>query len=426
MVATVLSRMSYVKRLSAVGFSHRMWICYLLAFAIVPSVAVFAADIQVVKPQNASIAGPYSPGILANGVLYVSGQGSAGADGKMQASFDGQMSQALENVKSVLAARGLSLENVVYAHVYLKDMANYEPMNRLWKEAFTRNPPARAVLGVYELPGDGLIEITAVALQDLSKRSIVTVPGFPESSISPAVIAGNKVYLSGFLGLDSAGKVPTDEKSEIELAFEQMKKTLAAAGLDYRHVAFVNPYETAKVTNVMNEVYATHFEFGNTPARATIRVNSLPRGANIEFTGVAVTNLSKRKAIRPKNMPPSPTASPCVRADDTFYCSAKSAFIPGPGRGIYASNVGEQVRMTMRNLLDGLEETGLSFSNVVATNVYLDDMKEFPQMNRVYAQYFPKLLPTRTTVAQVAPFQDRGPKEDVYPTLEQISLIAVR
>ena len=47
----------------------------------------------------------------------------------------------------------------------------------------------------------------------------------------------------------------------------------------------------------------------------------------------------------------------------------------------------------MRNLLDGLEEAGLSFANVVATNVYLDDINDFPRMNRVYAQYFPELFP---------------------------------
>ena len=72
----------------------------------------------------------------------------------------------------------------------------------------------------------------------------------------------------------------------------------------------MNPYLTASIpSRVMNELYAKRFEFGNTPARATISVSALPAG-NIVYTGVAVRDLSKRKAIRPKNMPPSPTASP--------------------------------------------------------------------------------------------------------------------
>src|SRR5205085_6604112 len=106
------------------------------------------------------------------------------------------------------------------------------------------------------------------------------------------------------------------------------------------------------------------------------------------FSGVAVRDLSQRRAVRPKNMGPSSTASPCVFAGDTLYCSAKSGFIPGPKSGIYASTVESQLRQTMRNLLDGLEEAGMNFSNVVSTNVYLDNMDDFARMNRVYAQYF--------------------------------------
>ena len=158
-----------------------------------------------------------------------------------------------------------------------------------------------------------------------------------------------------------------------------MKATLAAAGLDFRHVVFVNPYLTEQASRRMNDIYAKHFEFGNTPARATIRVSSLPGANTIAFTGVAVADLSKRLAVRPKNMSPSATASPCVFADDTYYCSAKGPFTPGPGnlQGIWVG-IEAQVRQTMRNLLDGLEEAGLQLLNVVATNVYLDDMNEFP------------------------------------------------
>jgi enamine deaminase RidA (YjgF/YER057c/UK114 family) len=80
----------------------------------------------------------------------------------------------------------------------------------------------------------------------------------------------------------------------------------------------------------------------------------------------------------------------------------------------------------MRNLLDGLEEAGLSFSNVVATNVYLDNIDDFPRMNRIYAQYFPEMFPTRTTVATLEPIDRKPSNEDTFPGLEQISLVAVK
>ena len=62
----------------------------------------------------------------------------------------------------------------------------------------------------------------------------------------------------------------------------------------------------------------------------------------------------------------------------------------------------------------------------MATNVYLDDIDDFPRMNRVYAQYFPEPFPTRTTVAPTAPIDRKPSNEDTYPGLEQISLVAVK
>ena len=72
-----------------------------------------------------------------------------------------------------------------------------------------------------------------------------------------------------------------------------MKAVVEAAGLDLSHMVFVNPYLTAQFPmRMMNEHYARRFEFGNTPARATIEVSSLPNGAQIEYTGVAVRDLA--------------------------------------------------------------------------------------------------------------------------------------
>src|SRR5437660_10693151 len=183
-----------------------------------------------------------------------------------------------------------------------------------------------------------------------------------------------------------------------------MCSVLQPAGLTMAHMFFVNPYLTSEVPmRIMNQQYARRFEFGNTPARATIEVSSLPQSAHIAYTGVAVRDLKSRRSIRPKNMPPSPTASPCVFAGDTLFCSAKSGFIPGVNGGIYAGTVETQLRQTMRNLLDGLEEDGMNFSHVVASNVYLDNLDEFAKMNSVYAEYFPGAPPARTTLQQLAP-----------------------
>jgi reactive intermediate/imine deaminase len=389
-----------------------------ILLGVLLSLPAFAAEKKVITPAGARPpVGPYSPGILAGDYLYVSGQGAAKPDGSFPDTTEGQIDQCLNNVKAIVEGAGLTMEHIVYAQLYLKNMAAYADADRAWNKVFTKNPPARATLGVTILPTDTPVEITVVAVKDLARKKVV--PG--------GVMVGDRLYLSGAFGREKSGSVPQDPAQQVQLALDQMSETLKAAGMDFRNVVFVNPYLTEQMPmNVMNKIYAKHFEFGNTPARATIKVASLPHNANIEFTGVAVRDMSKRQAVRPKNMPPSPTASPCVFVEDTFYCSAKSGFIPGPNSGIYASTVETQVRQTMRNLLDGLEEAGLNFSNVVATNVYLDDINDFAKMNKTYAEYFSGAPPTRTTVQQFPSAERKANDKDHWPTLEQISLIAVK
>jgi len=103
---------------------------------------------RVIAPPGPKPVGPYSPGILADDFLYVSGQGGRDAEGKLPATIDGQVRQTLQNVKVIVEAAGLTMEHVVYSQVYLVDMAHYDAMERGWREFFPKAAPARAVLGV--------------------------------------------------------------------------------------------------------------------------------------------------------------------------------------------------------------------------------------------------------------------------------------
>ncbi len=353
--------------------------------------------------------------------LYVSGQGARGEDGSLPTTFERQAEQALENLKAVVEAEGLALSHVVYTHLYLEDIGKLDAMDRIYASYFPDAPPARAVVGVAKLEGTPIL-IEAVAVRNLADRRVIEVPGRrTDGPQSHGILTGDRLFLSAARG---EGRDPA---AAVDSALDGLKEILEAAGLSMAHLVFVNPYLTRTIPlEVMNERYARRFEFGNTPARATIWIESLPEDASIEFTGVAVRDLGERRAVRPKNMAPSPTASPCVFAGDTLYCSAKSGFIPGPASGIYAATVEHQLRQTMRNLLDGLEEAGMGLADVVATRLYLDDLGNSGSVNEVYAEYLGAVPHARTTVQQVEPV-DRTPDEKGrYPTLEQISLIAVK
>ena len=127
-----------------------------------------------------------------------------------------------------------------------------------------------------------------------------------------------------------------------------------------------------------------------------------------------------------EHAPQSDYAARRVFAGDTLYCSAKSGFIPGPHGGAMPRPRHINSGQTMRNLLDNLEEAEMNFDQIAATNVYLDDMSDMQAFDEVYAQYFNSLLPARTTIQQIAPAERKQDKEDHYPDLEQVSLIAVR
>jgi 2-iminobutanoate/2-iminopropanoate deaminase len=399
----------------------------LIAFLLVSS-ALLAQTSPAVADQATGASRIGSSGVDAGEYVYISGQGPRRPDGTLPESFRAQARQALDNLKAVVESAGLTMEHVVYTQVYMEDISKYDEMNQAFAEVFGKNMPARAVLGVARVPGSS-IQINAVAVRSLAGKKPISPANYKSSDPAPpGMLTADRLFVSSMPGSDpTTGKVPADPATQVDFALNRMEAVLKAAGLELSNMVFVNPYLTTDIpSHVMNEHYARRFEFGNTPARATIEVSSLPGGAHIEYTGVAVRDLTKRKAVRPKNMPPSPTASPCVFAGDTLYCSAKDGFIPGPHGGVYATSTPHQLRQTMRNQLDNLEEADMNFGQVVATNVYLDDLSDLAAFDEVYAQYFGSSLPARTTIQQLTPTERKADKDDHFPGLEQVSLIAVR
>jgi reactive intermediate/imine deaminase len=388
------------------------------------------AQLKQILPKPAPLASDAlgSPAIDAGDYVYVSGQGPLRPDGSTPTNFADQVRQSLENIKTVVEAAGLAMDHVVYVQVYLDDMSHYKALDKAFAEFFPKLPPARGVLGVTRLP-EPSVQINAVAVRDLNGKQAVELPSFkPNKAYSFGMLTHDRLFVSTMLGSDPAtAKVPANPAAQVDLALDRLKMVVEAAGLTLGNMVFVNPYLTSEIPmRIMNEHYARRFEFGNTPGRATIQVSSLPEGAHIAYTGVAVRDLTQRRAIRPKNMPPSPTASPCVFAGDTLYCSAKSGFIPGPNGGVFAASTADQVRQTMRNLLDNLEEAGMRFDQVVSTTIYLDDLSESVGFGKVYRKYFSDVLPAQTTVQQIQPTERKADEQGQYPDLEQVSLIAVR
>ncbi|MFC1988911.1 RidA family protein [Chloroflexota bacterium] len=126
-------------------------------------------DKKVVSTGNAPPAvGPYSQAIRAGGFLFLSGQLPLDPESGIIAGDDieAQTKQAIENIKSILSAVGLSLSDIVKITVFLKDISHFSLMNNIYKEYFYEDAPARSCFEVSNLPMNALIEIESIAIAE--------------------------------------------------------------------------------------------------------------------------------------------------------------------------------------------------------------------------------------------------------------------
>jgi len=121
---------------------------------------------EVVSTKGAPDAiGPYSQGVRAGSLLFLSGQGAIDpkTNQMVAGAIEEQTKQVLENLQAVLKASGMSMEDIVSATVYLKDLNDFAKMNAVYATYFKDKPPARATVQVARIPRDGLVAISAIA-----------------------------------------------------------------------------------------------------------------------------------------------------------------------------------------------------------------------------------------------------------------------
>lgn len=108
--------------------------------------------------------GPYSQAIDTGAFVFASGQIPINpATGEIPEGIVEQTKQALANVKAILAAAGLTVDNVVKTTVFLADMAEFGAMNEVYASVFTEPFPARSAVAVKDLPKGVRVEVEVIA-----------------------------------------------------------------------------------------------------------------------------------------------------------------------------------------------------------------------------------------------------------------------
>ena len=245
---------------------------------------------QMVRPESLKPISnaPYSLGVMAGDVLYLSGQGSFDPKTSQlaQGPIETHVKQTMENCGAILKAAGMDFSNVVTANVYLPDMGNFEKMNQVYRSYFKTDPPSRTTVGVAALPGQTPVEITFVAYR-AAKKIIQPEGARPSANFSQAVQAGNFLYPAGRVGSGD------DIEAQVKSAMDGLGAVLKAGGRDFSDVVEAKVYLTdisdyAK----MNEVYWSFFK-ADPPARTCLAVSKLVGTAKVEITLVATVPQSQ-------------------------------------------------------------------------------------------------------------------------------------
>lgn len=109
--------------------------------------------------------GPYSQGVVVNGLLFASGQIALSPEtGELVGStIEEQAAQVMKNVSALLAAAGTDFDHVVKTTCYLEDISDFAKFNAVYAELFGQKLPARSAVGIDKLPKGALVEVEVIA-----------------------------------------------------------------------------------------------------------------------------------------------------------------------------------------------------------------------------------------------------------------------
>lgn len=125
-------------------------------------------NLKSIKTHAAPAAlGPYSQGIVAGNIIFVSGQLPIDpVEGRITAdNIEDMTRQCLENCNAIISDAGASLEDVAKVTIFLKDMNDFAKINSVYAQYFTEHKPARATVEVARLPLDAQVEIEMIAVK---------------------------------------------------------------------------------------------------------------------------------------------------------------------------------------------------------------------------------------------------------------------
>ncbi len=339
-----------------------------------------------------------------------------------------QTEYILKNLAAILEAAGTNLANVVKAEIFLEHPRYLHGMDRVWREFFPTDPPARTTIEVgpnHLIPG-ALVEVCAIAIvpDGTTRKQVIVPPDVPAPTehCSPAVKAGAFLFHSGLPATDFRTGIPVGKdpqfpyyrrnaEDQIEYVLSNMEKCAAAAGTTLKHAVKSQHYHVDRDDfHEIDRVWKRYMPIP--PPRSSMQIKGfmVPGAlttANL-ITLVPDAQHQKEEVLYDKQFHPSMRGvnfSPAICAGEWVFLAGQVAtdfktpvFGVHPKMPFHGSDIEIQTEYVLRNLKELLEHCGSSLDHVVNAHIYLLDINDYRGFERVYRRMIPSNPPAMTVI----------------------------
>jgi 2-iminobutanoate/2-iminopropanoate deaminase len=346
------------------------------------------------------------PAVKAGDFVHISG--IAGSNGDIRQ----QTRQVLDQLSRTLQTAGSSLAQTAAVYVYLRDAAEFEAMNEVYRTFWPKDPPTRTTIVAGLLAPAARLQIAAVALRNGAERVVILPDGWRKSpNYSYGVKSGNTLFLAGLVardprtGVDVSGDITAQTKQVMQNAGEILK----AAGMDYGDAVSSRVFITdAAQFQAMNAAYRPYFPQAP-PARATVKAKLAGAQYGVEITLLAVRDPGRQVInTRGDNLP----YSSAIRVGNRLFVSGMIG-----SNDKNAGDAAAQTRQSLDSIAEAMKAAGFTWRDVVDQLVYLTGAEHNAAMERASRALMGPTASARTTVVT---------ELVVAPPLVEIMLVAIK
>ena len=352
------------------------------------------------------------------------------ATGKMvSGDVSAQARQCLSNLKAIIESIGHVMDDMVKATIFLKDIADLEAVNAVYREFFPGYLPTRTTLAVAALPLGALVQIDAIIsngegtfpqapcpLIKLARNSD-KAPHNPLSTHTVAFSHYNNIGAQLPVEAASGQLVAGGIKEQAGQCLRNIKAVLESIDVPFDDIVKVTVYLTDLADlEAVNEVYTTFFPdsaiaraAAYLPARSVIAASALPLGARVQMDAVIshgdgtppqLVEDRHNLVIRARNTdkaPRSPLHTQTVAFSHYNHIAGQLPVDLATGK-ILTGCVREQTAQCLNHIKAIVESIDHVMDDIVKVNIQVKNIADLDAVNAIYTKYFPAYLPARTVI----------------------------